>query len=273
MAATPSSFYVGGTMKIILEENERLDEVNDKLRLIQKTDGLTFGTDALLLAAFVAKKAKRALEIGGGSGIVSLLLATRERCSYIDCLEVQETYAALIERNVHLNGLDGRVNAVCADARAFPLRADTGSYDAVFSNPPYMTVDSGAACDSDTKEIARHEHFGGIADFAATASRALKYGGAFYAVFLPERLADLISACRASNLEPKRLCFVSARSELPPSMVLLEARRGGKPGLFVTPTLILKKDGLDTEEMSYILEHGKFPAPYERRTPCRTLRT
>jgi len=136
LAATPSSFYVGGTMKIILEENERLDEVNDKLRLIQKTDGLTFGTDALLLAAFVAKKAKRALEIGGGSGIVSLLLATRERCSYIDCLEVQETYAALIERNVHLNGLDGRVNAVCADARAFPLRADTGSYDAVFSTPP-----------------------------------------------------------------------------------------------------------------------------------------
>ena len=33
--------------------NERIDLVNDRLSLIQKTDGLTFGTDALLLAGFI----------------------------------------------------------------------------------------------------------------------------------------------------------------------------------------------------------------------------
>lgn len=260
-------------MEILLEEHERLDEVNDKLSLIQKLDGLTFGTDALLLAGFIGKPAVRALELGGGSGIISLLLATRERFSHIDCLEIQEPYAELIERNIRLNKLDDRVTAILGDVRTFPVRAETGRYDAVFSNPPYMTVDSGASCVKDAKEIARHEHFGGIGDFTAAASRALKYGGAFYVVFRPERLADLFSACRASGLEPKRLCFVSARRELPPSMVLLEARRGGKVGLYITPPLILSEGGQDTEEMTYILEHGKFPAPYERRTPCRTSRT
>ena len=260
-------------MEILLEEHERLDEVNDKLSLIQKTDGLTFGTDALLLAGFASKSAKRALELGGGSGIVSLLLATRERFSHIDCLEIQAPYAKLIERNVQLNGLEDRVTAICADVRDFPVGTDVGGYDAVFSNPPYMTVDSGASCENDAKEIARHEHFGGISDFAQSASRALKYGGAFYVVFRPDRLADLFTACRSANLEPKRLCFVSARRELPPSMLLLEARRGGKPGLFVTPTLILSENGQDTEEMTYILNNGRFPTPYERRTPCRTLKT
>ena len=38
------------TDKIIFED-ERIDEVNENIRLIQKKAGLTFGTDAFLLAA------------------------------------------------------------------------------------------------------------------------------------------------------------------------------------------------------------------------------
>ncbi len=248
---------------------ERIDEVNDKLRLIQKTDGLTFGTDALLLAAFTSKKAKRALELGGGTGIVSMLLAARERFDRIDCVEIQRSYADLIERNVALNHLHARVHTVCADLRDFPKTTEYGTYDAVFSNPPYMKTGTGASCQSSEKEIARHECFGDIYDFARTASRALRYGGAFYAVYRPDRLADLLSAAREFSLEPKRLCFVTARTELAPSIVLLEARRGGKPGLTVTPSLILTENGKDTADMAYILEHGIFPARYERNTTCQ----
>lgn len=256
-------------MDASLFPSERIDEVNDKLRLIQKTDGLTFGTDALLLAAFAAKKAKRALELGGGTGIVSMLLATRGRFDRIDCVEIQPAYADLITRNAALNGLDGRVRSVCADLRDFPHTTEYGTYDAVFSNPPYMKTGAGASCQSNEKEIARHECFGDIYDFTRTASRALRYGGAFYAVYRPDRLTDLLTAAREAHLEPKRLCFVTARVGLAPSMVLLEARRGGKPGLTVTPSLILTEDGKDTSEMTYILEHGIFPKTYERNTPCQ----
>ena len=50
---------------MVLKDNERLDEVNDSLSLIQKTDGLTFGTDALLLAGYVSGKYKLGCELGG----------------------------------------------------------------------------------------------------------------------------------------------------------------------------------------------------------------
>lgn len=255
-----------------LNENERLDEVNDKLRLIQKTSGLTFGTDALLLAAFASKKAERALELGGGTGIVSLLLATRNRFSQIDCLEIQPTFVSLIERNAHLNGLSDRVRAIHADVREFPSKTDFGSYDAVITNPPYMKTGAGAVCLSEEKEIARHEHYGDISDFVRSASAALRYGGVFYAVYRPDRLTDLICALRDARLEPKRICFVSARTELPPSMLLLEARRGGKAGLTVTPPLILKTENKDSPDMEYILANGIFPAKYERKTTCQASR-
>ena len=72
---------------------ERCDFVNDNLKLIQKTDGLTFGTDALLLAGYINGKYKRGCEIGSGSGIISLLLITREKIGSCVALEVQEEYS------------------------------------------------------------------------------------------------------------------------------------------------------------------------------------
>ena len=82
---------------------ERCDFVNDSLKLIQNTEGLTFGTDALLLAGYITGKRAAGCELGGGSGIISMLLLTREKLKEALALEVQEEYAALIEKNAELN--------------------------------------------------------------------------------------------------------------------------------------------------------------------------
>ncbi len=243
----------------IRAQSERLDVVNDRLRLIQKTDGLTFGTDALLLAAFITRSGRKALELGGGSGIISMLLAARERFSDIVCAEVQEDFARLIERNVSINALSEHIRAVHTDIRDTHRLGPVGEYDAVFSNPPYMTDTSGDACANAAKNIARHELFGGISDFAACAARMLRYGGSFYTVYRTDRLSDLLCACRAFRLEPKRMTFVHARVSLPPCMVLTEARLGGKTGLKITKPLILSEDGHNTADYDYILENGIFP--------------
>ena len=64
----------------MIYEDERLDSVNENLRLIQKKNGLTFGTDAYLLSAFIrTSKNKQAVELGSGTGIISLLLASKHK--------------------------------------------------------------------------------------------------------------------------------------------------------------------------------------------------
>ena len=255
---------------MLLEKNERIDEVNDKLKLIQKTDGLTFGTDALLLAAFTGKTAERALELGGGSGIISMLLAARKRFAKIDCLEIQEEYARLIARNVALNGLEDSLTAILGDVREFPERTSYGSYDAVFSNPPYMTVGSGKMNRSDAKYIARHEVLGTVADFASAASRILKYGGSYYVVWRPDRLPALFSALTTAGLAPKRMTPVHGDANSTPSLVLVEAKKGGAvDGFFLTKPLLLHEDTkatplIDTQDCKFIYETGEFPNEYIR---------
>ena len=119
---------------------ERCDIVNDNLRLIQDTDGLTFGTDALLLAAYAEGKRRRGCELGSGTGIISLLLLSREKLAEVTALEVQEHYAELTRRNAEENGLSDRLAAVCSDVRDY---ACAESFDVVYTNPPYMKNDCG----------------------------------------------------------------------------------------------------------------------------------
>lgn len=232
----------------ITRDGERLDEVNERLKLIQKTDGLTFGTDAYLLAAYTYSCGGHAAELGGGTGIVSLLAASRRRFEHITVAEIQEDYAELIRRNIALNSLGERVEVVCKDIRNLKP-ADIGrEVDAVFSNPPYMKTQSGKRNENDGKYIARHEVFGGINDFCAAACRLLKFGGKFFVVYRPDRLIDLIDALRSNKLEPKKMTFVQADTKTSPSMVLIEAKKGASPSLILTKTLIMYKDG--TRKMS-----------------------
>lgn len=235
-------------MDIIDTKTESLTEVNEKIRLIQRKNGLTFGSDAFLLASFVkAKRGGVGVELGGGTGIVSLLCASREKLAKIYCVEIQEEFADIIARNAALNGLDTAVHAVCADVRDIkPASIGGGEADAVISNPPYMRKDSGKRNEYDEKYIARHEVCGGIEDFCAAAGRLLKFGGSFYCVYRPDRLADLICAMRDHGLEPKELCFVHANTSASPSMVLVKAKKGAAPSLKIIPPLFLNKDGEPT---------------------------
>lgn len=223
-----------------LAADERVDRVNEQIVLIQKKAGLTFGTDAFLLAAYLRPRPNgRAVELGTGTGIVSLLAAARGRFAHIDAMEIQPDFAELAARNVVLNGLCERVRVHSADVRE--VSASTLGYevDTVFANPPYMRTDTGRRNDSDYKYLARHEVCGGIEDFCGAASRLLKHGGHFVCVFRPDRLAPLMAALETYRLAPKRMTFVHADAASEPSMVLLDAVKGGADGLRVSAPLLL----------------------------------
>jgi len=226
-----------------LQPNERLDPVNENLRLIQKTDGLTFGTDAYLLSAMLRTNPRQtAAELGGGTGIVSLLCLTKNKARTVTIWEIQEEYAALCQKNGTLNGLSDRMAVVCGDVRNAHAEMCGGEVDMVFSNPPYMKAASGKDNASAAMNIARREQCGTIADFCQAAARLLKYGGRFYTVYRPDRFADLLCALRDAGLEPKRVLFVYPTANDVPCLVLTESKKGAASGLELAPPLLIYTD-------------------------------
>jgi len=245
--------------------SEKNTVVNDNIILTEKSAGLTFGTDALLLAGYIKRKPKqKALELGAGSGIISLLLAARGKFSQIFAAEIQKEQFDIMVKNITDNSLSEKIIPLNADIRSLTENDLGGQMDAVFTNPPYMRCDSGKRNEYDGKFIARHEVCGTIDDFCLSASKLLKFGGNFYAVYRPDRLSDLIAAMVKSGLEPKRMTLCYPDTSHKPCLMLIEGKKGAASSIFVTKPLILTTDGNDSDDMKYIYENGDFNEQYEK---------
>ncbi len=245
--------------------------VNRSLKLSQHKEMLTYGTDAYLLYAYLRRMPRgHAVELGAGSGIISLLAASAGKFAGITAVEVQEAEAEICRLNAEQNNLAPQISVLCANVKDLTPALIGGEVDAVFANPPYMRADSGAANLSDAKSIARHEVLGTIGDFAAAAGRILKFGGSFSVVWRPDRLPALFSALSAANLAPKRMTAVQGDATLAPALVLVEAKKGGSAeGFFLTRPLVLREDAKalpqsDTPHCKFIYEKGEFPHEYIR---------
>ena len=81
-------------------------------------------------------------------------------------------------------------------------------------------------------------------------------------VYRPDRLPTLVDALLKNKLTPKRMTFVHSDCYHSPSSVLIEAKKDGAEGLYLTPPLILKHDGKDSDEITYIYETGSFPKKF-----------
>ena len=244
--------------------------INENITLYQNEGSLAYGTDAYLLSAYMRRQTKeRACEFGAGSGVISLLVAARGNFSHITALEIQKSIAEIAARNVDINGFSEKIDVICRDIREKDVSMN-GAFGVVFSNPPYMTATSGKLGKNDADSASRHELNGDIGDFADAAARLLKYGGLFYAVYRPDRLAELFCACKLRGLEPKRMTLVYPTENHVPCLVLLEAKKNGAPGLFVTKPLMIYQSGKPqtnenyTDDMKYIYENGAFHELYQR---------
>lgn len=185
------------------------------------------GGDTLALGTFATVRPRwRVCDLGTGSGALLLLLAGREATLSLSGVELDPTAAQAAQDNLARNGLAGQV--LCCDLRTAPL--PPGQFDLVVSNPPFFAVGSGTSGGS-----ARCEEHSTLEELCAAAARLLKNGGRFALCHRPERLTDVLCALRAHGLEPKRLQLLTHSPALPPSTVLVEALRQGRPGLKILP--------------------------------------
>lgn len=196
------------------------------------------GSDSVFLSYFVnLKRVGTVFDIGCGAGVIPVLLLERQKELKIDAVEISEDAVRLAHRNFEHNGADVRL--IHGDIRYYRELIEPGYYDLVISNPPYFPVNSGKASGTENIARARDERMCSLEDVVSAAAYAARWGGRFAVVYRPERLSRLFCAMTEYGIEPKRLRMVQNRPDSAPSLVLVEGRRGGKPGLDIEPPLIL----------------------------------
>jgi len=198
-------------------------------------------TDTFLLSAFPRlRPGMRAADLCCGTGLLSFLLLQRQREMAVTGLDLQEEAIRLADRAAGENGLRDRLVFRQGDLRQVRDTFPAGSFDLVVCNPPYFSPGSGALPSEAARRLSRTEEGCTLEEVCAAAGYLLRWGGAFCLVHRPERLADLVCSLRAQGMEPKRMRFVQKEVLSAPSLVLLEARRGGRPRLSVEPPWVME---------------------------------
>ncbi len=212
------------------------------------------GTDTFLLSSLPRlKPGMRVCDLGCGTGLLGLLLLQRQPELSVTGVEIQKAAASLAQKAAAENGLTDRFTLCCDDLRNVRNHFPAGSFDLAVCNPPYYPPGSGRMAADNAIRTARAEVSCTPEDICAAASYLLRWGGSFCMVHKPERLTDLLCALRNHGMEPKRLRFVCKDGTSAPSLLLLEGRRGGKPGLSVEAPLILQNpDGSPSREVETI---------------------
>jgi tRNA1(Val) A37 N6-methylase TrmN6 len=219
--------------------------MNDEIKREQLENGVVLysgdfplGTDAVRLAAFAAvPKGAAVCDLCAGSGAVGLLMLAREPSLTVTAVELRAEACALMERSVAESGLEERFRVLRGDVRAIRELLPAGSFRYVVCNPPYYPVGSGYVPEDEARAVARTELRCTLEDACAAAAWLLRTGGCLWMVHRPERLTDLLCSLRANGLEPKVLKPICPNPDKPPSLVLVKAIRGGKPGLMWQSTL------------------------------------
>ena len=211
---------------------------------LELTEGaFPLSTDSIILSHFVKlPKNANILDLGSGCGTLGLLLCAKDPGCTVTGVELQETDHLGAEKNILRNGLDGRMKSVCADLRQVPGLFSSGSFSCCVSNPPYFS--GGPA--SQTHPTARREDTCTLKELITAAAWALKYGGDFYLVHRPERLAQIIALGAEKSLEAKRLLLVRHRPESQISIIAMQLRKGGKPGLIIEEAALYDSQGNPT---------------------------
>lgn len=240
---------------VTIHPHERLDDLHrGGYHIIQDPGRFCFGVDAVILSGFArVKRGENVLDLGTGTGVIPVLLAAKTEGRHFTGLEIQPESAEMAARSVRLNELEERVSIVQGDIKEAAGIFGGSTFDVVVSNPPYMNSGGGLVNQGEAKAIARHEILCTLEDVAAAAGKILRPKGRFYMIHRPHRLTDILTVLRQYKLEPKRVRFVHPYVEKPPTMVLVEAGRGGRPMVKVdAPLVIYRAPGEYTEEIYQI---------------------
>lgn len=202
-------------------------------------------TDSIALAGFAHLPPNSSvLDLGSGCGTLGMLLCANNGTCTVTGIELDENAHHTALDNISRNNLSSRLFSICGDIAAIPELIPAGSFRCCISNPPYFHA--GPA--SRTHQTARREDACSLDTLLSSAAWALQYGGDLYLVHRPERMAEVFTKASNLQLEPKRLCLLRHKENGPVSLILIQCRKGGKPGLKWEEWTLFDAQGAPTQQ-------------------------
>ncbi|MEN8117435.1 MAG: methyltransferase [Bacteroidota bacterium] len=218
--------------------------------IIQEKSAMKVGTDGILLGAWAnVASTETMLDIGAGTGLITLMLAQRSEAGVVG-IEIEKNAAAEAQDNVSNSPWKNRVNILNQSLQEFAASSEK-SFDLIVSNPPFFVNnkknnDSNLAMARHADSLPPGELLGGVLKLLKTRGR--------FAVILPvQQATDLIRAAEENKLFLVRLTKLAPDETKESHRYLMEFSRNQDE---------IKSDRLNI----FNVEHSDYTAEYKNLT-------
>ena len=213
----------------MLKDDEIIEKLDEKFKIIQKVGGYKYGEDTILLfklfQASLNKKNIKLLDIGTGNGILPILLSDNEFLSELIGIDIQKENIERANKALKLNRIEKNIQFECIDIREYKK---SNYFDIIISNPPYMDDNGKKINENEHKAISRHEIKLSLNELISNAKRLLKPIGLLYFIHRTHRLVEIIKALDKNNFSVKKIIFIYSARNNKSTMVFVEAIKGKK---------------------------------------------
>jgi tRNA1Val (adenine37-N6)-methyltransferase len=217
----------------------------------QLKKGYRFAVDSPILAAFLPRSTRPALEIGCGVGVISLLALRQKKFPAVTGIEIQEALCRLAVDNIAANGLSGRFHVIHGDFNR--IHAGITHVQTVFCNPPFFKTDQGHLSRDPAIRLARFEISLTLADLLRGGAAILAPRGRLCLIFPFTREEELLAAAAIHGLFPERIRRVRPFADAAPDRFLVQLQKAARPCRRMKPLVVFKNKGTYTPEMEKIL--------------------
>lgn len=197
----------------------------------QSSEVFRVGTDAVLLGSLCsAENSRHVLEVGTGTGIISLMIAQRNSSAEILALDINENAAALAQENFQNSRFQNRLHVLKTDFKNFETER---KFDFIVSNPPYFEENS-----SEKDILARQQTELSFSNLVKNASKLLSGDGTFSVIIPFETGVIFIKTAEQNQLFLKRKINIYGIENSKIKRLILE----------------FSLDKIDVEESDFVIE-------------------
>ncbi len=211
------------------------------------------GTDAVLLGAWAhICNCQSVLDIGCGSGVISLMVAQRNKDARVTGVEIDENASRQAMSNVRESVFTNRITIHHADIRTF-----SGQYDCMVCNPPFfneatVSPSTNRAKARSTVTLTCEQLWATVAD--------LSIAGAYFNVILPfSQARDFNMRAVACGFSVYRTCIVHTRKENPPKRVMVTYYKGVAEQVEESRLILQEDNGERTNEYKKLTKEFYLP--------------
>jgi tRNA1Val (adenine37-N6)-methyltransferase len=196
------------------------------------------GTDGVLLGAWSKVCHKRkVLDVGAGSGLLSLMIAQRNKEAFVTALEIEQQASGQAIENIQNSAWKDRIVVVNSSLQNF---STDEKFDLIVSNPPFFSASKANECQLRT--VARHDHSLNVAELMYYSSLLAARKAGLSVIYPYQHRNMLFEAAADNSWFPEYITHVCPKWNYEPVRILAHFTNYYKPANILNDHLFIEKE-------------------------------